>query len=465
MKNFQCYRLKVNMSIFLILLQLIILCSISEIKAEEVDHLENSGSYMTENEEEETVVCGNYICKISNNNIVEIMSNGDEMRLEMQYDENGYRTKKNDISFQYEEGLLVREIRDGVEIQYNYELNPRNLQPLCVSFTINDNTYFFNRDAYGKIISLSDESGQAFAQYEYDGIKTIRVLEYKENGWIENTDNAFMGNYNKLRLYGGYYDSETGWYYENRMYTDLSNGKVAGLQDNSQFIVDVNPYSELLFNSGISLLGYEVDDRLAEEWMYELLADSTYNAAKQAGWYNAGNASTVEIVARTIYGENTSNITDQKGIAWVILNRLHSSAFPNNIKSVVMSGGEFLGMANSVALQAMSPESAGWRNATYLACLMCTNSAEDCWNATVGKPSGISTQVYFRSAKNHLIYGQSFFDTSSGICFTYDNGTTVNVCNVAIAGLGSFSTVEAMRSQYNTLDASAQWCNIYFNHQ
>lgn len=76
------------------------------------------------------------------------------------------------------------------------------------------------------------------------------------------------------------------------------------------------PNNEFLYpqNARIDFTESDIDS-----YAESLLSDSSYNAAKTgSNWY--ASASTVEVVARVIYGENNTNLNEQTAIMWVIVN-------------------------------------------------------------------------------------------------------------------------------------------------
>lgn len=179
--------------------------------------------------------------------------------------------------------------------------------------------------------------------------------------------------------------------------------------------------------------------------------------AKSGDWYNESSTLTVEVIARTIYGENTSNLVDQKAIAWVILNRYYKKLGGDTLREVALYG--FEGYKNNAALQSKNPSDAGWQHATYLACLMCTNASENCWNELVGKPYGITNQIYFRSKKYLEESNTSMIEIDGNLYFKYDNGNMVRIYNVCIPGKGTATTKAMLRSMMGD-----EAYNVYFYH-
>ena len=225
-------------------------------------------------------------------------------------------------------------------------------------------------------------------------------------------------------------------------------------------MTEENPFAST-HSDGIMLLGYEEDDYAAEMWAEELLSNSTFNAAKESGWHLESSASTVSIIARALYGENTSNTTDQRAMAWLILNRYYAqtSEFGKDIRTIVAKPYQFDGLYANVSLQAKSSTDQGWRHAVYLACLMCTNSDEACWNSISQKPLGISNQRFFRSASSLGSTSQVF--EVNGQLYAHYPSNDVAISNACIAGEGVATTVAGLRA---LCELSVNNYNVFFYH-
>ncbi|MCD7836694.1 MAG: cell wall hydrolase [Lachnospiraceae bacterium] len=203
------------------------------------------------------------------------------------------------------------------------------------------------------------------------------------------------------------------------------------------------------------------DDIAAEEWSESLLASSTYGAAisYSSGWYNS--LSTVELLARCIYCEGgTAYTTEGNAVAWVILNRVHNSSFPNAPLGVITASGQFASVTRSSSetssARTPSTSSSRWQNATYLACLMLTTTDTTEWKALVGNT--INGQLYFYSytiAKNNG--GSPFSGTSSSSL--YYNSTRIT--NVYVLGYGSVSSFTTLFADYSPTVYSR---NIYYDY-
>lgn len=407
---------------------------------------------------EDIIYDDRYEITIKNGNIVEVFYDG-KVLFTAEYDDAGNRIMKNgtvNSTFTYEEGYLIAENRDGRNIEYFYEEKSNGAKE-CIAFLTDDEKYYLNRDEYGKITGISDSDNNEIARYCYAGIHIEDVLRYTEGSWVKDETDDFIGNYNKIRLYGDYQDEETGWYYSAGLYTDALRGVVIGLNDDA-----VDAYNPFYNKDGISLLStyYEDIDFAADEWATALMDNSNFVVQKTPD--DVSSMSLVERIARTIYGENTSYTTDQDAIAWVMLNRHHQ--WSQTLEQVVVPGqfsalckredgklGEAFGAINN---------SLAWKNAVYLACLMLTDSSEDAWNHIVPRPYGISTQLYFVSAHSK-IEGKKITDVSGGVRFVDDKGNVSFICDISMAGMGTYSSAAELEQAY--INAGRPWVNVFFN--
>ena len=395
-----------------------------------------------------------YEITTENGNVVKVVCNGDVL-FTAEYDSAGNRITKNGVSnsiFLYENGFLSMENRNGRNINYLYE-DKSNGAKECIAFVVDGEKYYLNRDEFGKIIGISDCYNNEIARYSYSDIDITGVFRYDKGEWIEEYSEEFIGNYNKIRLYGDYKDDETGWYYSSGLYTDASRKIVIGLN-----VDDVNYSNPFYESDSISLLStyYEDIDFAADEWATALMDNSNFVVQKTPD--DVSSMSLVEKIARTIYGENTAKTTDQDAIAWVMLNRHHQ--WSQTLEQVVVPGQfDALKEKNGQAFETIN-KSLGWKNAVYLACLMLTDSSEDAWNHIVPRPYGISTQLYFVSAHNK-IEGKKITDVSGGVRLVDDKGNVSFICDISMAGMGTYSSAAELELAYE--NAHKPWVNVFFN--
>ncbi len=401
-----------------------------------------------------------YDLVVEDGNIVEVSKDG-IVFINAEYID-GARVWKNgqhSSQFTYEDIYIVNEVRDGKNIEYLLEYD-ENYDVRYSGFIFEENTYNYIWDE-GKIVGIKDESKNEIARYDYDNLQVTGVLELVGNEWQTNCDENFIGNFNKIRSYGAYYDDETGWYYSNGVYNDVCENKIIGLIENNPHYTETNPFPETS-NGERMLLGYEEDDYEAEMLAEELLSNSSFNAAKSKEYYSNSSTSTEEIIARLIYGENNKRTMDQRAVAWVLLNRYHYNPgqFGNTFRAIAIKPHAFYGVNNSVAIQAQNPSDSKWKNAVYLACLICTNDTEACWNSISPKPTGITNQTYFRSAIKIGDRTQIFEE--NGVLYAYYSTGNVAIENACIAGKGTATTEKGLKA-YCTEGLSNY--NVYFYHQ
>lgn len=316
---------------------------------------------------------------------------------------------------------------------------------------IDSEMYYLNRDESGKITGISDCSNNEIARYTYSGINIESVLKNAGGDWVKEESNDFIGNYNKIRLYGDYWDEETGWYYYSGLYTDALRDVVIDL--NVSDIDESNPFYE---KDGISLLStyYEEVDLAADEWAADLMSNSNFVKAKTPD--DVGSMSLVEKIARTIYGENTTYTADQNAIAWVMLNRRYE--FNTSLDQVV-TPDQFYALQKGVGFGTIV-NSLGWKNAVYLACLMLTDSSKDTWSHVVPRPYGISNQIYLVSASSK-INGKKITDVSGGVQLEDDKGNKSMIYDIAMAGKGTYNTAAELEQAYGK--AGSLSVNVFFN--
>lgn len=400
---------------------------------------------------------------IEDGNIVEVSKDGTVI-ISAEYID-GVRVVKNGqylSEFTYEDIYIVNEIRDGINIEYFLEYD-ENYDVRYAGFIYEGNTYDYIWDNEGKIVGIKDESNNEIVRYDYDSLQVVEVLKRVGDEWYVNCDEDFIGNFNKIRSYGAYFDDETGWYYSNGVYNDVCENKIVGLKENNPHFTETNPFSEPV-NEGIMLLGYEEDDYEAEMLADELLSNSNFNAAKSSGYYSNSSTSTEEIIARLIYGENNKRTLDQRAIAWVLLNRYHynPARFGDTFREIAANPNEFNGVNSAVARQAQNPSDSKWSNAVYLACLICTNNTEACWNSISPKPTGITNQTYFRSAS--YIGDRTQVYEENGVLYAYyaDTGVSMAIENACIAGVGTATTEAGLKA---LCTEALKNYNVYFYHK
>lgn len=365
------------------------------------------------------------------------------------YDENFDRTSKTVdgivTTYTYEEYTndgeymkryrLVSENRNGEQIEYMYD--DVNMGKVT-GFTYDGNTYSYQYNEYGSITGIMyDDMLIGTYNYNDDYVSTINY---------DLSENNIM-SINPLRCEGCYLDDETGYYYSNRKYNDLKNGKI------------LNKYPDN-YGNGVCLLTESEEYRFnvdvahcIQYYAWEMGEKVQY---QPNGAWTSG-MSEVEILARAIYAEFTSSddISDYSGdfnaqreaIAWIIQNRVSHKDFPNTPGAVVTQVSAFssiTGDADTTELaRNPSVDYDGWQNAVYLAAVLHCGNAIKYGSYTpnqiiatqISKRYGISTQKYFCSLYNWRHYYNSVNST-----YTWpDTKNTVKVCNLAL-NVGNIQT-------------------------
>lgn len=324
-------------------------------------------------------------------------------------------------------------------------------------FILNNELYHYVWDDKNLISGISNSDGTLIAKYVYDELVITEILENNGIDWVTSNDTKFIGNYNKVRLYGSYWDEETGWYYHNGVYEDTVKGKIIGLLDNDD-ILKFDPNER---RSEYELCGASELELQAEIWRQQLLNNSSYSSSRSSTWYNNSSYADVEIIARMIYGENTSNLTDQRAISYVVINRYkaQSSTFGLTLRAICGNPNQFNGVASPQALAAKNPKESGWRNATYVACLLLLTTDTNDWDQLGMRPTGITNQRYFRSASS--LYNLNQFKYENGQLYAkYSSGYT-SITNACIAGVGVYTTLDDLS---NACGGDTSNYNVFFYH-
>lgn len=211
------------------------------------------------------------------------------------------------------------------------------------------------------------------ARYTYDYKTNVDVQECVDGEWCANTSETFIGNINKIRYKGYYYDIETGWYYNGRYIDSIGNRFIDGM---SQYAV-----SRMIDQYGAE---YEAEILLASNYYGLDLSDGmATNSLARSGSY-----SEVEVIARVIYAESNVDLTDQGGVAWVIYNR--RIALGKTAYQIVTATGQFTAYG-SYCYYNPDTSKASWAFATTHASLLSRGYKP---NVT---PSGFSNQRNFRA--------------------------------------------------------------------
>ncbi len=127
------------------------------------------------------------------------------------------------------------------------------------------------------------------------------------------------------------------------------------------------------------------------------------------------------LIARLIFGENSSNRQDQKAIMWVLLNRKYYNGYStlrdvatakNQFSTIWDTGSRLARRQGQEQYDAIMNHA--WEFATWLACAICTTTNEAQCAALINKPQGITTQTNFRSLTGFTDY-----------CYNFENGNYI----------------------------------------
>ena len=183
---------------------------------------EYEGLYITKEKEGEEVI-KEY--KWEGNKLVEVIDHKNKKKYKYIYSVLGLRTSKTIYSIEDEEEKIIEEsvynynskqllvsearvfVKDGLysaEFIINYMYDAKDEM---YGFSYNGVEYYFERDIQGNIARIYNNYGTVNAVYKYDAFGEHMV--YTKGGSILNSE-SFIGNINRIRYKGYYYDKETG---------------------------------------------------------------------------------------------------------------------------------------------------------------------------------------------------------------------------------------------------------------
>ena len=399
----------------------------------------------------------------------------DQVTAEYTYDENDLRVGKivNGIetTFTYGkvEGTFTRmlsENRNGAVINYYYEVEGRSTSPVIKisSFDTDGIAYYLIYDSNGDhVVGIANASGNEIIQYEYTNGIVTRVLGKAADGqWQDVTaDATSIGNINRIRYFGDYFDEETGWYY-NEAYFDTVNerfidgGSGIGLLE-LQERTDTNREAREAVEAPTLRVPTGVQQEVNNLYN-SLLTNANYGKSigYSSNWFSS--LSDVEVIARMIYGENTydwsanlDRFDERKAIGWVVFNRVGAPGIIGNssLRNVVTGTNQFQSMTggSSATYNARNPEKAkdAWKEATYNACVLVTTSNYAYVNDMMSTPTGITNQLYFLG----LDYFKSVAsETQSGLSVSGVPVNSVTLVGIAF-NITSMSIINGASKSYS----------------
>ena len=188
---------------------------------------------------------------------IEINYNG--ICTEYTYDSNMMRQSKTVdgvlySEYNYENGRLVHEYKDGYDLVYHYKVENNIIMPEGFSYRNEEFKYGFEDNLIKFIYNSSDE---LIAEYEYDVYgRPINTLHYD----MQMNSEELPEDMNSLVGWGYLYDAETGFFY------------ISGLYYSPLMHEFLDKYTTLDFEeTGIALLTTYEDDILS---MYQSLINN-----------------------------------------------------------------------------------------------------------------------------------------------------------------------------------------------
>ena len=360
----------------------------------------------------------------------------DEESVRYRYNDNFQRIEKmgNDgskITFSYDaKQNLISEKRENVKIDYVYLYDEASRTTFIDSFIYNGVTYkyIYSNDI---IVGLSKD-GEEIARYSYNAKEFAETLELVNGEWRSNDDANFIGNINKIRYKGFYYDDETGWYYKDRYFDPKCNCYIDGL--------NMNQARQMISEYGID---YEAEILLASNFfgVDMLEGDDCYSGLARSDSYGE-----IETIARVLYAESNVNTYDQAGVAWVIYNRAQTGRW-KDAYAVVTASGQFSGYQSNLYYNP-NQSSSTWTTAVNEAVRLSVG------NIPYRKPAGFSSQKNFVSVSTF----QKNLTSSSGKL--YYRGT--EIYDVYIVGYGVVTSATTLKS--SEITALSGKYNIFFKY-
>ncbi len=136
--------------------------------------------------------------------------------LKFEYDGQGRRTKKGDITFTYDSNGKLLKQSNGISFIYD--------ESGVVGLKYGEKTYIYRKDVQGNIIAILDSTGDVVVEYTYDAWG---------NHIVTPTDEAYseLSQLNPFRYRGYYYDTETGLYFLKTRYYDPEVGRFITIDD------------------------------------------------------------------------------------------------------------------------------------------------------------------------------------------------------------------------------------------
>lgn len=326
-----------------------------------------------------------------------------DMYIKFSYDTNGFRIEK-DINgykhlYSYDDDKLISDKTSDYEFVFFYgdkKNCPDGFFYNCIQYR-----YVFDQDM--RVIGICDDNGEIIVKYnlDYDGVySSYENLKLDDEVELLAQRNPYIGM-------GFYYDMETGYLCIGRLWNPHTH-KFVGEYDKMETLTPT-PYSH------IDLIGERVDS------LYSYyINQSSFGTPKNfsSNWYD--DMETVELLARVIYGENTSSdeYDDRRAVAWTFVYRNNDKLKFVNSEDISQNSQQMLKIFAVKGYKTAYGDSEGthdsrqpvtssiaWRQATRFACMLITSLNIDDWNVMFGKPSYYQEEdcfLSFDNAKNSI---------------------------------------------------------------
>lgn len=364
------------------------------------------------------------------------------------------------VQYTYNEyGKVIQEVSNGDTVEYTYQ----NGRGMLSCATYNGIKYSAVCDVDGNVIALENEDGITIAEYIYtNGIADIVVV----NQLCQ--EDASVGGKNKVRWHSLYFDDETGYYYTGGRFMDSAKGSFVDTIPSDAY----TPCFSMMQRDHISQMASDVTN-----WVdYLLYLSPNYGAPLDASTDWANDLSDVEVLARLIYAENPyKNKIDQRAITWTVLNRLYDDGFSDTLREIALAPNQFA-TSGQGSWDARNPAAGyeAWKDATWLACAICTTTKEEDCRGLFGKPNGITNQLFFYSLES---FANVCKDSSNGIVY---NGNVLKDVTVvgdefnAISHLVNATTLDQIRNCTKdckgkdirpSLPSNEKFHNVFYNRK
>ena len=158
----------------------------------------------------------------------------DSTSVSYEYDENGLRTQKtvNGVVHDYYyvgDRLVYEKLGDEYEYFYCYDADGRLAMVERVIISSGAKGYFFTiTNAQGDVIGIRSTTGAVIARYNYDAFGKLISTTDDSGNTLPSYSFAYQIN---VRYRGYYYDSETGLYYLQSRYYDPETGRFLNADD------------------------------------------------------------------------------------------------------------------------------------------------------------------------------------------------------------------------------------------